>query len=169
MAQGQAKSATFLLRQIRENKLDAKRLTTHQRRLCIRYLLEEEPGTSEYAMAELLGTSRSAVNRYKNQIVEQDGWIVDKLDVRLYATNLIRRYNIWIVKLEQKRLWDKAASLLKDLTDLLMELGVLRRAPMPINMSAEGQITLQEIVKRAVGHRNETSRVLGGNSQGSER
>jgi len=156
MAQGQAKSASFLLRQIREEGLDPKRLTTHQRRLCIRYLLEEKPGTSEYEMAELLGTSRSAVNRYKRQIIEQDGWIVDLLDTRLYATNLIRRFNVWIAKLEGKGNWDKAASLQKDLTELLLELGVLKGTiQATAKMNPQAQITFQEIVKRAVGRNNE--------------
>lgn len=152
MAQGQAKSATFLLKLIREKQLDAKQLTTHQRRLCLRYLLEEEPGLSEYELADLLGTSRAAINRYKHQIIEQDGWIVDRLDTRLYAANLIRRFHIWVTKLEQKGAWAKAASLQKDLTEMLLELGVLKGTVHAMTeRSPQAQITFLEIVKLAVG------------------
>ncbi|MBI4244522.1 MAG: helix-turn-helix domain-containing protein [Planctomycetes bacterium] len=145
MAQGQAKSPVFLLGKIREKVIDPKALTQHQRKICIRHLLEEEPGLSEYQMAALLGVPRSTVNRYKHEILRQDGWVVDQLDVRLYSTNLIRKHSIWISKLEQQQSWYKAASLLKSFTEQLIDLGVLVR----VDPSADQRMTIQEFLRKA--------------------
>lgn len=145
MALGHAKSATFLLEQIASRKLDAHELTPHQRKLCLRLLLDEKPEATERQIAQLLGTSHSAIARYKHQIIDQDKWIVDKMDPRWYACHLRQATRARIKKLEQKEKWEAAHKLEMDLADKLMELGILDKAPVKF----EGQVTLLELYQLA--------------------
>ena len=165
MAQGQAKSAVFLLRGIKDKTVEASRLTTHQRRLCIRHLLDEQPELSQGQIAHILATSRQSVGRYINQVHEQDKWIVKKNDPYAWAARLVRNADVSMTKLRQQGKWFLAHKVEMDLTAELRELGVLPKIATPIKHElGEGAAhTLQEIVKRAVGtHRSkEDFAVLG--------
>jgi len=156
MSQGQAKSPTFLIKQIESKAIEPKSLTSHQRKICVRYFIDEKPEVTEHQMAEFLGTSRASISRYKKQVIRQDGWIVDKLDPRLYMVHLCRITQTRINKISQAavndpKLWEKAHNLEMELCEKLMDLGFLSRLNNddPDNLNSQKEFTLQEILKLA--------------------
>lgn len=160
--QGQAKSAIFLLRSIQQKTLDPKTLTPHQKRVCIRYFLEEQPGMTQEQMGEVLATPQSWVSRFMSQIKRQDGWIVDRLDPRSEGADYIRATRARIKKLEQKEKWESAHRLHTEMLETLMEMGLLHRAPVEV----KGEVSFKEIVKLAAGHRDEIADILRGDGRG---
>ena len=163
--QTQAKSPILLLRGIKEKTVDAARLTTHQRRICIRHLVNNQPELSQVQISHIVATSESSVSRYVRQIAEQDKWIVQRMDPHEWAARMLRNADAHMAKLRQEGKWFLAHKVEMDLTKELRELGIFPKIATPIRLegSVEANITLQEIVKRAVGgHRDkEDSAVLG--------
>ena len=154
---GQAKSAVFLLSEIKANRLDPKQLKTRQRRICVRHLLDAQPELSQTQLAHILGTSQQSVSRYIHQIYEQDNWIVKKNDPLTWASRLIKNANISMTKLRQGGQWYLAHKVEMELTKELRELGVLPKiaTPITVGLTGEAQRTFLEIVKLAVGDRPE--------------
>lgn len=160
MANDRLKSAEFLLKQIQAKTLKPESLTRHQRKLCVRYFMDEHPQTTERQMGRVLELSHSTVSKMKKEILWQDGWLVEQLDYKSYASNLIRTTNTVITKLIQNAValeggsrphpfyasavWQKVSNVMNELTNQLLELGVLRRAPLEF----KGQMTLLELLNR---------------------
>lgn len=156
MPHGQAYTAVSILKKLQEKSIDPKQLTAHQRKLCIRYFMDDQPEVTIAQMAKYLGINHSTISRIKNQIIRQDGWIVDKIDQRLWMTKIIRTGETVMTKLWQQvekadNSKAKVSSLmgvhkvLMDITDKLMDMGYLERKPIEI----EGRLTLLDIIKIA--------------------
>lgn len=168
MESGKASSATFWLRQIKEKRLNPKNLTTHQRRLCVRHFMDSNPELSQRQMAEILGTTHPSVARYINDIIKQDVRIVQfdpyehAVDLKKRTAARINKVHMLAHKLETQAipdhfhagvLWQKAHEMEMDYIEKLQDLGVLPKIATPIEIkgSVEATLTLQEIVKLAVG------------------
>ena len=153
MSQGHPNSAILLLRRIKEKTLDPKELTKHNRRLCIRHLINEQPELSQAQIAHIVGTSTSSCSRYIGQINTQDKWIVERMDPWAWGVRLIRNAEIHITKLRQNGQWYLAHKVDMELNKELRELGILPKVATPIELKGtlEANITFKEIVKLAVG------------------
>lgn len=152
MSQGHVKSAPILLSKISSGEVDPKELKPYQRVICLRSLLEDNPELSQSRMATILGTSRQWIGRFIKRINKHEGRIFSRIDPYEYAAELDRSTKARIKKLEIEKKWKDAAMLHMELTEKLMDLGMLVRAAVPIdmNLSVNGEIFFQEIVKLAL-------------------
>jgi hypothetical protein len=173
MSLAHTQSAVVLLRGLQQQTIATEQLTARHRRVCVRYLLDERPHLTLEQMAQLLGTTRQSIAKIKKQIFTQDKWLVQPMDVDLYVSELLMQYNSWIKKVEQCAAradtageqsvgWSKASALKRQLTEQLMDLGALKRAPVEI----VGHHTFKEIVQLAAGHKDEIQRILSGDGRG---
>ena len=161
MSNERLKEAQFILQQLQLRRIEPKQLTRHQRKLCVRFFMDEHPGMGEQQVGKIIGTSHSQVSRLRQEVIWQDAWKVEQIDYKRYASELIRTYHTVLGKLmanaerleqasEPRRfqaavVWEKVGQTFKTMTDQLMELGILKRAPIEF----KGQITLLELLNRA--------------------
>ena len=142
----QLSSAPFLLKLISEQKLFADKLTSHQRLVCARFLLTERKHTQN-EIATILGVSYVMVHKYKKKIQQQNEWMIDEIDERRMALDILQSAETASARLFRKGKDKEAFEVQRMAIDTLQTLGYLKRAPVEF----KGQITLQEILKLANG------------------
>lgn len=157
------KSAIFYLERISKKELDPKRLTKHQRRLCVRYLLVEQKHTQS-EIASILQVVDSVITNDKRKIMEQNVWLVDNIDERQVAIDLVIAANTATARLFRKGKEKEALEVKVKAIDALQSLGYLKRAPIEF----QGRLTMEEILKLANGPEDENF-LSEGTGRGSEK
>lgn len=157
-SQNQLQSAVYLLKQITPQKdpvtkqlmqprMDARKLTAHQRRVCVRFMVEERK-FSETEMAEVLRVSRSTITRAKKKIRNQNSWMLDEVDERKVVVQILLDAEFAITKLTQEKQYYEAWQVRRQLKEELQDLGYLTKEPIKF----AGQITLPELYEIARRH-----------------
>lgn len=141
---GEPTTLNWMLNGIKDKKIDPKTLSVHQRKILVRYFLTEHMEMSYRQIAELCGTSHTWITRYRQSMLQQDGWVVDQLDVRAYAVHLIQSTKWTVLALRKKGEAEKAQKIEFQLAQTLMELGYLPKAPIQVK-NATG-MTLWDIL-----------------------
>ncbi len=144
---GEPTTLNFLLNGIKNKTIDPKKLSIHQRKILVRYFLQEHMEMPYSQISELTGSAPNWVSRYRNRMLQEDGWVVDQLDVRAYAVHLITTTKWSVLKLRQKGKIEQAQKIEFQLVEVLMELGYLPKAPIQIK-NATG-MTLWDILMEA--------------------
>lgn len=139
-------SAPYLLKLISEQKLNPRALSTHQRRICVRFLLQSRNHT-QLEIANILHVPESYVSRDKKKIQQQNEWMMDEVDERRMALEIMMAAHTASPRLFRKGKEKEAVEVLRIAVDTLQTLGYLKRAPIEF----KGQLTLQEILKLANG------------------
>ena len=139
--------ATWILRQIAEKKIDATILTAHQRRICVRYMLHERKWT-QAQIAEILMVHPFTIHRDKKEILEQNSWILDEIDTRAFALELIATAEAASAKLFSKGREKDAWTVQKECVEALQNLGYVKRAPVEF----KGHLSLLEILNFGNGN-----------------
>ncbi len=156
-----ASSATFYLSQISKNLIDPKQLTRHQRRICVRYLLNDRKHTQQ-EIAAILGVAESQISRDKRRIMEQNAWMAENIDERQVAVELARAGEAATARLFRKGKEKEAFEVQAKTIDVLQSLGYLKRAPVEL----KGLLSIQEILKLAIDPKDEIA-LLGNTGRGS--
>ena len=153
-------SGPHLLKLISEQKLEPKQLTTHQRRICVRFLLQQGSYT-QFEIAQILHIPEVYVYRDKKKIQEQNQWMLDDLDERRIAVDIIQTAERSIARLSKASKQKEAWTVAREMVEVLQTLGYLKRAPIEF----KGQVTLEEILKLAAGHKDDENGLLRGTGQ----
>lgn len=141
---GEPTSLNWLLNRIKDKSIDPKKIRDHERRVLVRYFLQEHMEMSHKQIADVCGTNSTWVTRFRQKVLQEDGWVVDQLDVRAYATHLIITTKWSCLALRRKGKIEQAQKLEFQLAETLMELGYLPKAPIQIK-NATG-MTLWDIL-----------------------
>ena len=144
--------ASRILKLISEDKLDAKQLTTHQRRICVRFMLHEGKWTQS-EIADILGVHRSQIVRDKCKIRKQDSWMLNEIDERQFATDLMRVAELASARLFRKGLEKYAWQVQRECLESLQSLGYLEKKPIEV----KGHLTLLEVLNFANSNGNSQS------------
>lgn len=139
-----SQSAIFLLQQIQSKALDPKKMTRRQREVCVRHLLNEYK-YSQQEIAGIVGCVRETVSHIRSRILKQDSWMLDDVDERKIAVDLMQKAEMCFTKLVKKEKYKEAWNVEKEKVEVLQSLGYVTHEPIKI----EGQITLLELLKRA--------------------
>lgn len=172
--QKKSQSAVFLLQQIQSGAIDPTKMKTRQREICVRHLLLEYK-YSHQEIAQIVGSVRETITRMKARILEQDGWMLSKIDERKIAVDMIQKAEMCFTRLVKKEKYKEAWNIEKEKIESLQSLGYLTRTPIEV----EGRLTLLEILKRAntphtdpagslLAQAQETNGHAGGNGRGVE-
>ena len=147
----QSSSAPFFLEKIAKKEIDPKSLTTHQRRVCVRFLLMEGKH-AQYEIAAILKCDPAVITRDKRRIQHQNSWMLDELDERRIAVNLIQVAEIASARLFRQNKSHEAWKVQRELMESLQSLGYVKKKPVEF----EGKVSLQEILKLATNPNWET-------------
>jgi len=158
-------SAVFLLKQLSEKTISPQQLSTHQRRICVRFMLQERKHSS-HEMAAILQIHSVTVRRYTQQILEQNSWMLDDIDERKIAVDIIQSADVACARLFRKGREKDAFTIKKDAIELLQSLGYLKRKPIEV----EANLTLLEIIKLAHANTETNQETFdSGNGRGVEK
>lgn len=149
-------SAVYFLKLIAEKKISPKVLTAHQRRICIRHLLLDGSYT-QVEIASILEVHEASVSRDKRRIQEQNGWILDNLDDRRIAVDLITTAERAVARLTKAGRHKDAWTVAKELVEKLQSLGYVKQRPIQF----QGKLTLEEMLRLASGGTEGEERVPG--------
>lgn len=161
---GEPTTLNWLLNGIKNKTVDPKKLSVHQRKILVRYFLTEHMEMSYRQIAEICGTSHTWITRYRQSMLQQDGWVVDQLDVRAYAVHLIQSTKWTVLALRKKGEAEKAQKIEFQLAQTLMEMGYLPKAPIQLKYAtgmtlwdilAESQKAPKDIDAKLIGHEEE--------------
>ena len=137
-------SAPYILRLLSEKKLDPEKINAHQRRICVRFLLQQKKHT-QVEIATILHVHESDVSRDKRKIQNENAWMLDELDERKIAIEIIHTAELASAMLFRNGKPKDAFDVESRMIDVLQTLGYLKRAAIEF----KGQIDLQEILKLA--------------------
>ena len=140
-----ASSAPHLLNLISQKKLDPSQLTPHQRRICVRFLLQEGKH-AQHEIAAILKVREQVISKDKKKIRAQNTWMLDEIDERKIAVGILRSAELFAARLSRGGKYRDAWAVQKECVEVLQNLGYLKRAPIEL----KGQVTLQEILKLAI-------------------
>lgn len=152
-SQKPGKSAVFLLEQIQKKALQPEQLTKHHKKICVRYLLSDK----KYSMLEigtLMKIPTSTLYRYRDEIRLQNEYMLSDLDERKLALEWIEAGETACARLFRKGKEKDAIEVLTRMMEALQSLGYVKRKPIEI----EGDVTLEEILKRGKEKRTELPR-----------
>lgn len=131
-------------------------INTHQRRMCVRFLLQQKKHT-QVEIATILHVPEEYVSRDKKRIQEQNSWMLDELDERKIAIEIIHTAELASAMLFRNGKPKDAFDVESKMIDVLQTLGYLKRAAIEF----KGEVTLQEIVKLANSPDEEDETFLG--------
>ena len=155
-------SAIHLLKLIQEQKLDPVLLTSHQRRICIRFLLQDKKYTPQ-EIADILKVHNTTVYRTKEKIQKQNMWMLEEIDERKFALDLIQTAISASSRLFRQNKNKDAWQVEKECVEMLQSLGFIKRKP----IAFEGSITLTEMLKLANGAPEDEHHFLGSAGNGA--
>ena len=136
--------ATTILRGIAEKTVDPEMLSIENRRLCVQYMLHEKKWT-QMEIAEILHVDRVTVTRDKQAIYKLNEHMLNDVDNRKFALDLIHTAQMASARLFRKGKEREAWQVEKELVESLQTLGYVSKEPEKI----EGRLTLLEILKLA--------------------
>src|SRR3990167_2811296 len=117
--------AQFLLQSIRDGKFPKENLTNRQRYVCAMYLFAEEKYTHQ-EIATMLGVHRQTVHTYSQKMQRNAGLLVDAIDERTMAANLMNKVEVASARLFRKGKESEACDVQFKLVDKLQSLGFLK-------------------------------------------
>lgn len=135
-------SAPYILALLKDGKIEPKKINAHQRRVCVRFLLQKKKYT-QVEIAEILHVPPVYVYRDKIKIQEQNSWMLDELDERKIAFDIIQTAEFASAALFRNGKPKEAFDVEAKAVDILQTLGYLKRTAIEF----KGQIELQEILK----------------------
>ena len=136
--------ATYLIRQISEQKLSPLKLTRHQRAVCVRFMLIDQKW-SHAEIGEILMCHRTTVTKIKRRISEQDSWMLDDVDERKIALKLLQIAEAAVTRLFKKGDERSAFEVYTKHIGVLQDLGYLSKEP----VRSEGKFSFLEMLKIA--------------------
>ena len=139
-------SGAFLLRQLSEKRLIPKDLTSHQRILCIQYMWREQKWTQS-EMGEILGVHQTAVSRVVIRLRQHSAHMLDAIDQRAVAVELINCAEAVCSKLMRAGKEDAAWKVRKELVESLQTLGFISKEP--IRLEGSLKLSLREVIELA--------------------
>lgn len=137
-------SAPFLLNLISTKKIDAKELTPHQRRVCVRFLLQDMKHT-QMEIAAIMKVSNAVVTRDKQLIIKQNAWYVDDINEKKWVIDLIQSAEVSSARLYRLGKNKEAFDVKVKCLEMLQSLGYITKKPLEFS----GTMTFQELLKRA--------------------
>jgi len=137
-------SGARILELVQEKKLMPTQLTTHQRRICVQYMLHERKWT-ESEIADMLQVHRVTIARDKARIRTQDTWMLDNIDAGKLVVKVIQDAEVVSARLFRSSKYKDAWTVMKEMIELLQSLGYVKSKPSEVR----GHLTLLEIVKLA--------------------
>lgn len=139
-------SAPFLLGLIAKQKIEPQQLTKHQRRVCVRYLLQDMKHT-QTEIATILKTTCATVTRDKQQIIKQNAWYVDDIDEKKWVVDLIQTAEVAAARLFRNGKHKEAFDVKVKCIEMLQSLGYITKKPLEVDLTA--QLSFQELLKHA--------------------
>ena len=146
----------LLLSRLAQKTINPKQLTSHQRKICIRWLLSDKKHTT-VEIGAILGVTQGYVSQIKRQIMNQNAWMLDDLDERKWAIELVQSAMTASARLFRQGKNREAFQVEKEAIEVLQSLGFLKRKPIQI----DANLTLQEILKLAVTDGKDEAGFLG--------
>lgn len=137
-----------MLGQISRKLLDPKDLTAHQKRICTRFLLQDRKHT-QHEIASILKVDDSWVSRAKIRIQNEGAWVLDFIDERRIATEIIQTADVATARLFRAGKDKEAWTVRKEAVEVLQTLGYVKKKPVEVDL--KGLRTLQEILQLAHG------------------
>lgn len=137
-----SQTAIFWLNQIKNKEIEPRSLKPRQRALCVRHLVNSYDYTHEQ-MGAIMGLERSAITKMIHRILTQDSWVLDEMDARKMATDMMQAAGVCFGRLMKKGRERDAWNIKKELIETLQSLGYIHREALKV----EGEMTLLEIFK----------------------
>lgn len=122
-----ARNVVDILKRIRERSLNPKEISIFDRRLCVAYLRHE--GYTQEEIAQVFGVSRQTIIRDEKAIRRELAKLVDEIDVKSYAGELIASARHIKAKALRKKEYSLAWNIERGLLSDLQSLGYLPRSP----------------------------------------
>ena len=119
-------TALQLLSRLRSGELTSQEIGAHERRVCVAYLRLE--GYTQEEIAQIFGVHRQTILRDERAIREQTGRLVDELDVRWIAGELIALAEHLKAKALKEKDYALAWKIQRELVSDLQSLGYLPKA-----------------------------------------
>lgn len=139
-------SAPFLLNLISKQQIDPKQLTKHQRRICVRFLIQDMKHT-QAEIGAIMKVTQATVSRDRKLIVKQNMWYLDDLDERKFVVELIQTAEVASARLFRGGKNKEAFDVKVKLVEMLQSLGYITKKPLEVDLTA--QMSFQELLKRA--------------------
>ena len=84
-------SAVRILKGLEDGLIKKEDLTSHQRKVVVKFYLEELSHTSNRAIAEKIGISDMQVGRIKKFLLRHSVWEIEDVDVKMVAVTLSKK------------------------------------------------------------------------------
>ena len=110
---------------------------------------------TQQEVGAIVGIHETTVHRMWKKIKDQNTYLLDEIDERSVATDLINIASVASAKLFRKGKEEKAWAVQRECVEALQALGFISKKP--IEVKFQGEMTLAEILKIAAdpGHKDE--------------
>lgn len=126
-----------LIKRLDSGKVKPKELTSHQRRVVVKYFLEERSDVSDLKIGELIGVTGQAVRWIKRKLIDEAFWQIEELDIKRLATSLLRKRNEFQRRAAGDKDWRLAWQIELDYIKAMTDLGFIARTPIPFKLEEE--------------------------------
>ena len=83
--------ATDLIKALQNKRIESSQLSSHQRKVIIKFFIEEQSDFSNNQIAELIGITNVHVSRLKHQSLKKAVWEIEDIDIKILAVSLKKR------------------------------------------------------------------------------
>ncbi|GAF80741.1 unnamed protein product [marine sediment metagenome] len=143
-----ASNVVDILKRIRERSLNPKEISTSDRRVCVVYLRLE--GCTQEEIAEILKVHRQTIIRDERANRREAAKLVDEIDVKSVAGNLIACARHLIAKTLREKNYALAWKIRKELISVLQSLGYLPRSPEQYHVQIDTFVDLVQLATKKV-------------------
>lgn len=84
-------NAVFLINLLQKQTLRPDQLSSHQRKVIVKYFMEEQSNFSNVEIGELVGVTNVHVSRLKRELLRNSLWEIEALDVEMLAVSLKKK------------------------------------------------------------------------------
>lgn len=126
-----------LITGLSSEEIDKENLSPHQRKVIVKYYLENESQTSNVFIARLIGVSDVHVSRIKRQLLEDSAFEIERLDVVRMAVSLKKKKEEYQRKASEDGNYNLAWKIELDYIQAMQELGFVYKAPTRLEVKTE--------------------------------
>jgi len=122
-------NALNIIHLLNTKQIAAAELTPHQRKVVVKYYLEEESHVSNVFIANFIGVTDVHVSRIKRQLLRNASYEIDQMDVRSMAVSLKKKKEEYQRKAATKEDFSLAWKIELDFVAAMQGLGFVYKSP----------------------------------------
>jgi hypothetical protein len=122
-------NALAIIELLQKGRITGEELSARQRRVVVKYFMEEMTDQSNTSIASLIGVTDVHVCRIKRELMKRGMWEIESVDIKMLALGLLKRKVEYQRRAAETQNWSLAWKIECDFIEKMQSLGFVYKEP----------------------------------------